>query len=456
MKKWVAFLVVGLVAIGGIGYWGYTQYTTLQRAEVALANNYNRAFYNTLEHVQNLEVLLSKGMVSADKMQNSKIFTELRNQASAGLDSLTQLPIRDITAARTAKFFTQLGDFSQQMAEKVENGKTLTEKQSKLMQKLYTQAGELNEELQEVESKVTDGDIDFTEMSRKTSRQLNKEGKRLEGPNFQTIDSKMQEYPTLIYDGPFSDHLADRDPEALKNKKKITSNKAKDTAEDFFKGEKNNDFVAQVTGEIGGNIPAYRVQLTPRKNGKVVGQQTMVDVSKKGGEMIWILNPRDIDKSKISIDKAKEETKKFLSSHGYDNMKSSYYQRQGNMVIFNFIGKKGDTVIYPDMMKITVALDNGEVVALDNRSYLMNHHERDLPEPKLTREEAKELLAGGIEVDGKGRLAVIPTETFEEKLTWEFKGKKNDNTFLIYINAMNGQEQKILQLLRTKNGTLTM
>ena len=41
-------------------------------------------------------------------------------------------------------------------------------------------------------------------------------------------------------------------------------------------------------------------------------------------------------------------------------------------------------------------------------------------------------------------------------MCWEFKGKVDDNEFLVYINAENGKEEEILVIKDTPNGVLTM
>ena len=56
---------------------------------------------------------------------------------------------------------------------------------------------------------------------------------------------------------------------------------------------------------------------------------------------------------------------------------------------------------------------------------------------------------------GEG-LAVIPTEWQTEILCYEFKGKVEDREFLVYINAETGEEEDILVIKDTPNGTLTM
>ena len=56
----------------------------------------------------------------------------------------------------------------------------------------------------------------------------------------------------------------------------------------------------------------------------------------------------------------------------------------------------------------------------------------------------------------KERLAIIPTETKEEELCYEFKGDFQGDTFIVYINAKTGKEQQILKVIETNTGDLTM
>ena len=116
---------------------------------------------------------------------------------------------------------------------------------------------------------------------------------------------------------------------------------------------------------------------------------------------------------------------------------------------------QNDAIIYPDLVKVKVALDNGEVLGLEATNYLNSHQEnRNLPEVKITSEEAQELVNKNVEIKAVD-LAVIPTEWKSELLCWEIKGTAEDNDFLVYINVENGREEDILMIIDTPNGTLT-
>jgi germination protein YpeB len=112
-------------------------------------------------------------------------------------------------------------------------------------------------------------------------------------------------------------------------------------------------------------------------------------------------------------------------------------------------------MIYPDLIKVKVALDNGQILGFESKGYLNFHTKRDIPKPKLTQKEARAIVNKKLKVISSG-LAIIPTEFKTEIFTYEFKGKLGDNDFLVYINAQTGKEENIFLIVNTPNGILTM
>ena len=136
-------------------------------------------------------------------------------------------------------------------------------------------------------------------------------------------------------------------------------------------------------------------------------------------------------------------------------MKETYYLKQEGIVTINYAATQNDVVMYPDLIKVKVALDDGEILGMETTGYLNNHTERDVSKIRITKEQARKSLNKDIEIQSEG-LAVIPTEWQTEILCYEFKGKVDDREFLVYINADNGREEDILIITNTPNGTLTM
>ena len=154
----------------------------------------------------------------------------------------------------------------------------------------------------------------------------------------------------------------------------------------------------------------------------------------------------------IEEEAAKQKAIQFI---GENNIKETYYLKQDGIVTINYAYTQNDVVIYSDLIKVKVALDNGEILGMEATGYLNNHTNRDTSKVKISKEEATKTLNKNLEISSDG-LAIIPTEFNTEILCYEFKGKVEEREFLVYINAENGREEDILMITNTPNGTLTM
>ena len=53
-------------------------------------------------------------------------------------------------------------------------------------------------------------------------------------------------------------------------------------------------------------------------------------------------------------------------------------------------------------------------------------------------------------------MTLIPDEALREKLCYEVDARLNSDRYFIYINAENGNEERILKVVETDKGTMTM
>lgn len=136
-------------------------------------------------------------------------------------------------------------------------------------------------------------------------------------------------------------------------------------------------------------------------------------------------------------------------------MQPTYYTNLSNIVTVNYAYEENGILIYPDLIKVKIAMDNGEVLGVETSGYLNAHHEREISKKKITIEEAKEKLNKDLNILSE-KEAIIPTKWKTEKYCYEFKGTVSDKEFLIYINVETGEEEDILVILKTEGGTLTI
>lgn len=444
------FSVVTLLILWGLtALWGVYQLNGRRQADALLQNKYNRAFYESLQRTKNVEALLSKGLASSTKGQMDTLFSELWYNANSAQENLHQLPVSHSVVAKTSKFLTQVGDYAYSLTRS--NSGTLSEKEWQTMKKLYETSVKVNRELALVQRQAATGRFHWTEVKSGLGRNLAKGTAATADTAFRRLDSQFKEVPTLLYDGPFSDHIEKTRPLGLTGAPVVAA-RAKEIARSFidFKGQIPSS--SRVVGQKKGKIPAYGIEF---RTGNRDTDLISADVSKKGGHVVYFLNPRPVSVRKITDAKASKIAADFLASRQVRGMIPTYYLRERNIMFISFAYKQGDVVIYPDQIKVRVALDNGQVLGYDAQGFLTSHRVRKLPEPKLTAEQAGARLSSRLKMLSQ-RLAVIPTSGKSEVLAYEFRCTMGGDTFLVYINALNGKEEQIFKLVKLSNGTLAV
>ena len=166
-------------------------------------------------------------------------------------------------------------------------------------------------------------------------------------------------------------------------------------------------------------------------------------------------NNREVSEEKISREEANNLGKEFLQSKGFGGMEATYFTNLNNVMTINYAYKYEDIIVYPDLIKVKIALDNGEILGIETNGYLNSHGDREFGELALDIDEAREKINPDLEILDEG-MAIIPTEWKTELLCYEFKGKVDDREFLVYINAETGEEEDILVILDTPGGMLTV
>ena len=57
--------------------------------------------------------------------------------------------------------------------------------------------------------------------------------------------------------------------------------------------------------------------------------------------------------------------------------------------------------MYPDLIKVKVALDDGEILGIETTGYLNSHTERELVSEEISIEEARENINENLEIEKK-------------------------------------------------------
>lgn len=448
MRKYlIGFLLLLLAVTVG---WGYKEKVNREHLGYALEAEYQREFYDVIEQVEQVEVLLAKILVSNSPRLNALYLTETWSRAFFAQNALAQLPFKGMNLAASRKFLAQVGDYSRMVARELLEGKKISEEYSEQLARFHTEMGSFAQELHRIEKDLNGSRFRWSDKG--TTEPIGQVAMAVdqgELHGFADFNKRMEELPVLVYDGPFSDHLEQRQPRSLTGED-IDAEEATKRALAFIDAPPET-FQIVSRGETDGKIPGWSVTLRRLKGPGTIN----LDISKKGGHIIWMLDNRSIDQQKISSDEAGKRAATFLEQHGLKSMQPVSTLRQGNTQAISFVYTENQVRYYPDQIKVKVALDNGQVVGFEALSYRMAHGKRQLPDPKLSKEEVKEKINSSLQVEDI-RLAVIPLVTGQEILAYEVKASRRNDVFLIYVNAWNGEEEQIFKVINEQGGQLTI
>ena len=419
-----------------------------KKAKQASENSYNMAFYELVDYVQNVETYLAKSLISSTPEHGAETLTNVWRESNLAQAYLSQLPIESQELEKTEKFLNQVSDYSYSLSRKNIYNESLTDEDLKNLKDLHSYSVELENTLNQLSDDINTGRIKWNELTNKGTTTFAQQVSTESLDGFSNLEKNFHEYSGLIYDGAFSEHLTSNEAKGLTGDE-IDEEIAKQKAIDFIGKDKVKD-VENLGYSENATIPEYNFSI------KTVSEDSVnISISKKGGHIIYMNSNRDVNTEVISQEEANLKGKEFLNNHGIKDMKETYYLKQDGIVTINYAYTQNDVVVYSDLIKVKVALDNGEVLGIETTGYLNNHTSRDTSKIKISKESAKKTLNKDLNISSEG-LAIIPTEYKTEILCYEFKGKVEDKEFLVYINAENGKEEDILIITNTPNGTLAM
>ena len=451
----LAFSYLGTAALAFAILAG-VNYERARRYERAVNNTYQHAFDELVTAVEEVDTALQKSVYVMSPGLAGSLCTEIFGKAMTAQMSLGALPFSSQELEQTSGFISRVGDYANALSRSAAAGNGVTEEQLNNLQSLSDAASILALNLRGMQSDLQDGRLTLTEL-RRSQMTLDaaedgasgETGAAYAGESIRRIEQEFPEVPSLIYDGPFSEHLTGAAPKTLEGLEEVSEGKARNIAAEFlgvsrakvhFEGEQNGE-----------EIPC-RLYAADGSGGATA----WVAVTKRGGKILSMLSSRPVGTAVVDPEEAVETAKRFLEGAGYTDMAETYHMTQGGILTANFAYRQGETICYSDLVKVSVALDTGEVCGFEARGYLTAHCWRELPEPAVDYDTALTMVPAQLEVLAAQR-ALVPSDGQYETLCYEFKCAAADGRHcLIYVNAQTGAQEKILILLEDESGALTI
>ena len=445
-KKHILPIIIGILIIA-IGTLSYFLYKNMEKTKIANENMYNSNLYELMNYVQNVETYLAKATISSSSTHAAETLTYLWREANLAETYLSNLPVQSQELENTAKFLNQVSDYSYSLSRKNIRGQELSDEDFNNLEELHKYSTSLEDTLNQLAWDIENGSVSWKELA-KTKKDQFSQAVDSQIDMFSTLEENFHEYSGLIYDGAFSEHMTNSEPKMITGEE-VTEEDAKNKVREFMKDKKIQE-INTLEQSQNTNIPAYNFSVKTEEQDSYA-----ISVSKKGCYVVYSNCNRNIGEQVLSYEDANKKGQEFLEKVGIQNMQSTYYLNESGILTINYAYNQDGVVVYPDLIKVKVALDNGEILGFESTGYLNNHTERTIDKNIISKEQAKKTLNKNLNIKSED-LAIIPTEYKTEILCYEFKGTVDNREFIVYINAKTGEEEDILVIYNTPNGVLTM
>lgn len=448
-RFWTGILAAGLLLSL---LWGFNQYRLAQNYRTAMDNQNTRSLEDFGSHLDQLETDMSKGGVANTPGQSVYYLEQMRSHSDAASKDLAHFPADQAGLSYMGQFLTQTADFSHTLALRLASGGKVAPDEFKTLSDMHGRLLTVNRKVQDLLIRVNTENLAWSAAPRKLGLAFAPEtlpvaeaaAEGQEGVptsvrgGFDQLDASLQKLPPFNYTGEYSTRSTDK-PLGLPAGE-VTKDQAQSIAKDFLAKVGYPGVVPQFSGDIQEPFGGFAFQ----------HGDAYVEVSRKGGVVRLYRDQRVLQTRTLNADEAKKKAITALQSMGW-NLVLTSTEDFGSYMQIEAVSQDNGIRLYPDKVRIMVALDNGQITGYDATPYWAFHHARSFPSNRLTLSEAQSKLKSGFKIT-ESRLALVPKAGNQEILCYEFRGKYQDEEFLVYINVVNGNEEKIQRIIRTPRG----
>lgn len=440
MIRWILISVLSL-GILGTTFWGYQEHQEKNAILIQAENTYQRAFHELTYHVDLLHDKIGSSLAMNSKDRLSPQLVEIWRLTSEAHANVGQLPLSLLPFNKTEEFLSNIGDFTYRVAVRDLDKDPLTEQEITSLENLYKQSGEIKNELREVQHIVLNNHLRWMDVQLALATQDEQaDNKIIDG--FKTVEEKVEGYTEGNANTLTGDHTTKEHEYIFLNDKKLSEQEILERSKKIFNIKKENDLVITKSGE-GSDVPIYTVSYQNEQ------KNAYMDLTEQGGHPITLLVDRPLKEKKLSLNDGLEKAEEYLEQYDFDHMTIFQSSEYENVGVYSFLYNEDGIRIHSDSVDVKVGLDNGDILGFSAKNYFMNHRERDITEPTISVEEAKDKVNDAVEIQEEF-LAIIDNDIGEEVLVYEFLGILNDDTYRIFINAMDGTEEKVEKLSGTE------
>lgn len=439
-QKMMPILIIGCVALAialGATLIAFFQLKkTNKQSSQTLESVYSSSYYSMVDSVNNLQVNADKFETVTSSNTQRALLKDMEQDCAYIIAGLSVLPIDATNSNSAIKFFNQVSGMCEAYIISIDKGESLTSGQLLLIDKAEYALSIIKSKLNTHNDLIRKGNYEFI-----SAGVFDSEGVSEFSNSIGDLTSNEVDYPTMIFDGPFSASLENKQVRGLSDEE-VTQEQAYEYLKNIVYEGEDVDIV--YLRETVGDFVTYDFKVSKD------GGDSIAQVAKRQGLLLTLSGYAVDEEPNISGEKAQEFAIAFADKVGFGKLATTWLEVKGNVAYINLAPMQDDVVLYPDLVKVKVDMYTQKIIGFEAKNYAFNHVQREF-ETSITLDEAESKLGFDYLVLNT-RKAIIALESDIEVAVYEFACERIGGLYYYYIDANTGDVVKILKVVDS-NGT---
>ncbi len=432
----ILIVLLLLLLAGGI-WWSQQHIHEMEQQNIAAAyqaeSQYQRSFGELSDSVQAMNEQLAQLLVTSSQEQLLLGLSSLWREVYSAISHLGGLPVAMYELESTDLLLNDVAEYSYYLLRKnVLQQQPLSETDWNQLEDFYRRSRVVQVELDKLENRILNENLLFSSLSMEDEENV-------VASAFRSIESQVHAFPALKFDEGV--RKIEPKPRAIAGEviTRVEAVAAADNFLDLFHIAHSSGQIEFVSEDT--RIPVYGVRYHNESEDTVL----YVEVSQNGGHVLQFYQTRDIREAQFNTEDAIKKAETLLQNLQFRDMACIDSITDDRIADLTFVPKQDGIYIYSDMVKLQMALDDNAILNFDQTSYATRHYQRQLPTPVVSQEQILKNMNPNFQVEDV-RLALITDEySVNEILTYEVRGTVVEEQFSIFVNALTGQEVRIVR-----------
>lgn len=434
---WYAIPIVGLAVLAsGLGIWTYRLHADRQALVTQSDAQYSAAFHGLVSDMNQLTERLGESEVSSDKVGFAACSRDIWRLCYAAQTEIAKLPVELMPMHNTQAFLSALANESDTWM--AGNTSTKDPKVLKQVDNFYGQATKLQGELDSVQGKVLGEGLGWVAVN----RAINQKKGYHTGDNqivdgFRTMEKGLTTFSETADLG--SQVEGTHKPSTSKPQGAVITPSAAIHKVAAMLGVTKPQAWKTTTSSLGQSQTVYMI------SGQTPGGPISAVVTRRGGHVLVVHRDRSVASDHFGFSRGENQAISWLQKQGFGALTPEIANEYDNVGYFVLVPKTRNGIAIESPISVNVALDNGEVLALDTQAYYRNPMPTHVPKHKYSAKYLRTKLNPQLTVEEEKNV-IVHNSKGQPTSAIEFIGMHGKRTYGVLMDAVTGKEISVRQL----------